>query len=656
MLESNIEKLLREVEIATQESKMPSNAYQYNPNLKRKINNVLKDLEMNHNHSWAVEMFNRNKASMSKVAMIYRSNKITYEQMYSKAYQYACSLKKMGFRKGSEIPICVSNIPEFVSLFVACSFIGAVANIVGNWFDKDYLGKILEDSNSKFIFVSDDQYEEIASVIHDVDIPNIVMFSLTDSFKKDQSGKSYNPYEEVDSKFHTIENNVKFYKNTSLDTIISEEEFINLGINYKGKVVENCTLDDKCAITYTSGTTNPGCPKGVLHANRSYITLSRFKESDVSGMPTMRNLIILAHIPTYTHMQLSCAISDTLYCNCTLAMEPYYDKEFFPYSLLINKPNFCPGSVGFYMHLCKLLNYSEEFKNVNMPYLMIPTITGEACSPGEEKFFNETARKHKFGIEKLPFPLAPVTFSIGGGTSESSGIFVTLYKSLQEKRLTNILQKNTLGLTPHKFAEIEVLNQKGEYCEIGEPGLLVANSPCNMIGYTNEELNKKMYIIDAFGKTWLNLGTYAVKSDKMGRIKMKGRINSNIILSDGTNIPYYRIEDVVSLDTKNMMSCSLVKVDDKYICHIEMQPKVKKGKEAILLSCIKRLEKQFPEELLNNLYFRVRTFNESFSVAPSGKRDTEILQQEGITSMCISCNQLLLKTRNNTDIKKLIKK
>ena len=63
-----------------------------------------------------------------------------------------------------------------------------------------------------------------------------------------------------------------------------------------------------------------------------------------------------------------------------------------------------------------------------MPFLMIPTVTGEACSRGEEKFFNYTARKHKFGVSKLPYPLAPVTFSIGGGTTESSGIFVTLYK------------------------------------------------------------------------------------------------------------------------------------------------------------------------------------------------------------------------------------
>ena len=72
---------------------------------------------------------------------------------------------------------------------------------------------------------------------------------------------------------------------------------------------------------------------------------------------------------------------------------------------------------------------------------MIPTVTGEGLSVGEEKFFNQTSRKHKFGTGKLPFPLAPVTFSIGGGTTESSGIFVTLYKSLQEKKINHLKMK-----------------------------------------------------------------------------------------------------------------------------------------------------------------------------------------------------------------------
>ena len=146
---------------------------------------------------------------------------------------------------------------------------------------------------------------------------------------------------------------------------VDKNEFIKLGKNYDHRCVENVDLDDPFTITYTSGTVKPGYPKGVIQSNRSYITLSRFKESDVSGMPTMKNLTVLAHIPTNTHMELSCAISDTLYCNCELALEPFYSEKFFPYSILINKPNFVPASVGFWENLCKKLSFDPSFTNNN---------------------------------------------------------------------------------------------------------------------------------------------------------------------------------------------------------------------------------------------------------------------------------------------------
>ena len=121
--------------------------------------------------------------------------------------------------------------------------------------------------------------------------------------------------------------------------ILNSDEFINLGRDNNLAVVYDSGLDDEATITYTSGTTTPGHPKAVVNVNRSYVTLARFKNSDVSGMPSMKNLRALAHIPTYTHMEISCGIFDTLYQGCTLCLEPFYDEEFFPYALVINKPN-----------------------------------------------------------------------------------------------------------------------------------------------------------------------------------------------------------------------------------------------------------------------------------------------------------------------------
>lgn len=644
MIENNINMLNDQIKKMLLNKNCHCKHYVYTKVLKLKIKKALDDLEKSHDNSWAVEMYLRNKDNLSKIAMNYRGHKITYGEMFSKAFDYANSLCEMGYKKEDTIPICMANIPEFVYIFLATSFIGAKADVVGEWFNEDYLASILNKTQSKYIFLSDDKYRDIQNSINKSNIENSVVFSLTDSLLSDKDGNKIDPYDEMDSIFYKLENKVNSFKETSPKKIINEKEFINLGKGIDKQVVADCTLDDICTITYTSGTTNPGCPKGCIHANRSYLTLSRFKESDVSGMPSMKNLTVLAHIPTYTYMELNCAISDTLYEKCTLGMEPFYSREFFPYSLLINKPNFVPAGIGAWVYLCKLLNYDEKWEKIDMPYLMIPTVTGEGCSMGEEKFLNLTSRKHKFGSEKLPFPLAPVTFSIGGGTTESGGIFVTLYKALQEKRLSNLIHKNTLGLTPHKFADVEVLDDNGNYCEIGEPGLLVANSPCNMIGYTSDELNKKIRVQDAFGKEWFSLGTYSYKSDAMGRIKMKGRLNSTIYTSDGKVVPQYIIEDEISKDTKNIMSVTIVKVlencEDKYVCHIEMQPEAQKDILSTLISCAYRLSNLIPEEILNSLYFKVRTFDKSFPVAPSGKRNLDELVKEGITGECISYKEI----------------
>lgn len=606
-----------------------SNHYEYSSNLPESAKRALDDLEKNHDTSWFMEIYKRNINNLDSVALLYRGNKISYKKMFNKAYDYAKSLKQMGFNENSCIPICMPNIPEFVYLFLGANMISATINVIGEWFDHNYMLNILNSTKSDTIFVCDNEYNYIKDVVEKSNIQNVVMFSLTDSLKNG------NIYEDIDNRFHKLTNSVTNYNN-----VIDNKKFIEIGKFYNGNVIYDGILDDVCAITYTSGTTNPGCPKGVVHSNRSYITLSRYKESDVSGMPSMRNLTVLGHIPTYTHMELSCAISDTLYEGCTLALEPFYDKDFFPYSLLINEPNFVPASVGFWGNLCKKLNFDPEFKYMDLPFLMIPTVTGEGCSKGEEKFFNYTSKKHKFGCNKLPFPLAPVTFSIGGGTSESSGIFVTLYKNLQEKKY--VLQKKTLGLTPHKFVEIDVLDKNGKPCKLNEPGLLVANSPCNMLKYTNEELNKNIYVTDSNGKKWLSLNTYSVKSDKR-RIKMKGRMGAYIESSFG-NIPYYLIEDIVDVDSDILSSC-LVKVGDSYVCHIEKQPLVDDSKlDTIIEKCINRLTNGLPKEITERLYIRVRSNLESFPVAPSGKRDYQALINEGINEKCIKvqiCKRLV---------------
>ena len=638
----------KEIERLQFERKSNTNVFKYSEKLPNKSKKVLDSIEKNNNNSWALFMFERNLSSksMNKNAIQYRGNQITYKEMYLKVFEYCKSLKALGVKKGDQIPVCISNVPEYIYLLLACNFVGATIHLVGSWFNKDYLKKIINDTNSKIMFISEDNYSKISDCINESNIETQVLISLEDSLKRDVYGKPYNPYQKIEGELHDFSSKYLEIKETSSKKIISQEEFLKNGINYNGNVFENVGLDDIATITYTSGTTEKGCPKGVMHTNRVYITVSRFKLSDVSGMPEMKDLTTLFEIPVYSHTNIS-NVADTLFCNCTYISEPFNETSFFPTSLLINKPNYCQSPIGRWLYLGKELD-KEGNKNVKFPFLMMADIVGEGCSAGEEKFLNRIAREHKFGTKKLPFPLAPVTFTLGGGTCEGGGLFFTLFHELQEKRLLFYGKEYSLGLLPVKMAEYEILNKDGDYCDINEPGLLVVNSPANMAGYTNENLNDSAYIYDKYGKKWINMGTLSYKSDpKFKSIKMKSRANDYVILQDGTLFPTFKIEESISKDTKNIMSCVVVKMDDNtYVCHIEKQPNSKKDIKNILTACALRLKKDLPKEIYERIWFRIRSFEEGFPIAESGKRDYSYLKNE-VNNNLLYVEDLFVKELNH---------
>ena len=614
---------------------------------------VIADMDAFHNHSFAVEVYLRNKDNLDKTALLYRGNKITYGDMFDKVYAYAKSLKTMGYGAGSEVPVCATNIPEFVYLLLATNLIGAKLNSMGEWFDKDYTKFILEHSKSNTVFISDDVYDMVKDKIDESSISNVVVLSLADSLK------GGNPYEEIDDKFHPglFDSKVSKIREESSKTVMSSKDFEDIGINYDDNVVNDSELDDPAVITYTSGTTNPGVPKGVLHSNRSYATIARFKDRDITNLTNMDGIKSLCHIPVYTHMEL-CSMMDGLFHGCTLCLEPVYDKDFFKYSVIMHRANYQPGSQGFNYDLCYALEHDEEFRrlcdglagdgyrNGQLGDLIAPTITGEGMDKGSEKYFNKVARKHKFGVKKLHFP---VCYSIGGGTGEASGVFTTLFKEYLSKMPPYVFYKDSLGINPLPFAEVVTINKDGNYCKANEPGIIGVNSPCNMVGYYYQDKLPKLKDENPFmemhdGKRYLIMNNVGIITPT-GSLKIKDRLGNEMVLSDGTKIPLYQVSDCILSDTKNIMSGSIVKINDEiigeaYVMHIVLQPGVK-NKDKVLNGIARRLNSAFSKEVLDRLYIRIRSNEEAFPITPSGKRDNIQLSMEGYSEKCVSVTNLL---------------
>lgn len=126
-------------------------------------------------------------------------------------------------------------------------------------------------------------------------------------------------------------------------------EFLNLGKEYKGNYIEKVNLDDEFTITYSSGSTNSSRPKAIVHDVKSYIVMGIYHDPKISKVPSMKNLRMLAHIPTHSNTNIMSCITDPLMQGSEIAVEPIYAPDHFVYSLLINKPSFVTATRSFFV-------------------------------------------------------------------------------------------------------------------------------------------------------------------------------------------------------------------------------------------------------------------------------------------------------------------
>lgn len=596
----------------------------YRSNIERKeqknkefIDSVLKDLQENHNHSWYDEIYLRNKDTLDDIALFYRGTEVSYREMFEKMNDYAKSLRSMGIGEDSEIPVCISNTPEFVYLLGAASIIGAKVNVFAHDFDPDYLAEIINGCNCDTIFVEDNNYESIKNVIGKTKIKNVVMSSLTHSLS--DKSEQYKKYNERFSQF--TDTTAKYLNGSS---IISIDDFVEKGKDYSGIVKsDNVGLDNEFTVTYSSGTTS-NRPKQIVHTTRSFITIGRGHDPEIQKTTSMKNFTVQAVIPTFSNTDIISSISDSLMQGSKVALEPIYDKDFFIDSLEINRPNYVVATKSFWVETFKKIFFKDEYKDRKMPYLVIPFAVGEGMDLGEEKFINKGLRKVSAGRDKIPSLVSPITMSVAGGDCEHGGIFWLLFRALRSKLPGNLFKKEAPGMQAFQMVEYAVLDENGNHLPPYQYGRLVANSPCTMKEYKNNpEATEAFFIKDVNGKTWADCSVYSY-IDNIGGIHMKGRIPK-----DKGVIPEFLVSDTVGLDTKNIMSCETINVDGIYNVHVEFQPFSKKDKATVLLSAISRLEKALGKELSDKVVFTIHGL-EGFILTHSGKRDTTVLKNKGL--------------------------
>lgn len=582
---------------------------------KRKVNRALEDLQQNHNHSWYKEIMLRNKDNMDNTAIFYRGNEISYREMQEISIKFARSLKAMGISKGNEIIACMANIPEVVYLMLGANKIGAIVNFVCEEFDPECLRKNCYAGEKKVIFISDNCYEQLSRYIDINKFEYRIIISLTDSLP---DGKD--PYKKYDTDYYDFQNNAQKIKKENPDICLLKD-FLSIGNEYNGILSDDgIGLNTEFTITYTSGSTKVGWPKAIIHTNRSYISIGRFHDPDLSLMPAMRNMRGLAHIPTHSNTDLVSSISDTLMQKCTVACEPIYNENFFGRSLIINKPGFVPATRSFWIRTMKNFETDEALKQEKLFFIVNAVVVGESMSKNEEKYINTCFKKLEAGRDMLPRILRPATISFGGGDCEHGGLFFTLLKGTRERMF-----RRDYGLVPFQLAELAILNEDGTECTYGKVGILAANSPCTMKEYRDDmESTQKFFVRDVYGRIWANCFVWAYM-DKHGRIHMIGRVGSELKLKNGYMLPMYKISNIV-LSNNNILSCETVTNGERIVSYIEKYPGKEIDEDALIGKIKEVVIQEYGKEMMDIYSIQLLSNEQSFVLTKSGKRNVAHLE------------------------------
>lgn len=572
------------------------------------------ELNAKRDHSWIKEIFERHQNEMQRPILDYFGTEITYSKLKEEAEKMAYALKKDGVKKGDEFVVFIDRIPEFVYIMAAASIIGARVNFCSEHFDKLYLKEILNNANSNIVFVQDYKLKELYDVLNDFDTKKVITVSHLRTLEKKEAYKS------ILDKFYNFSFNVDSKYMDYSDYVDNKNQ------NYEN-LYEDMTLDDPFTVTYSSGTTKKGYAKGIVHSIRHYITMGRYHDPEVSGLPSLKNYTTYSNIPCYSNSFILSTLSDNLILGGKIVLDPIDDPEYFVLGIKLHKSHVNIATTSTW--LVNALNYYNKKIEVNrLPYLLFPFAAGEQLSAGEEKFLNKFLSDLKCGIAVTHTPFSIAKFSTAGADCEHGSIFIRLFRAICNELPYRIGRKEPAGMAAYDFVDIKVLRRDGTYCKPLEHGRLVVNSPCNMIEYNhNDEETKDFYIKDAYGKVWGDMKAYGFIDEK-GYVSMKGRYTDNNL------IPCYRIADEIMKDTKKIMSCEVVSVPVGdtfvYVAHIMPQYGTSFNIDIVLNSALSRCKNEFGEDIQNILYFRIHTLNEGFKITGSAKRNVMALSEEGL--------------------------
>lgn len=457
-------------------------------------------------------------------ALNYFDNRITYRELFRKINLIAKALKYIGISKNDVVSICVPNTPEAIEIFYATSKIGAVAEMIHPLSSEVEVKKYLEESDSKVLFLYDENYKKYENLINELSI-KVVLLGVSESMPK----KMKLAYKALNC----------LKKNSQLEyscKLLSWQTFINSGYLYHKKIEEKTSSKNLAVILHSGGTS--GTPKGIMISNYSFNAMARQGAINVINVEPKDK--ILTVLPIFHGFGLGVCVHCPLCLKVEVILMPIFELKTYKKLIKKWKPNVLAGVPTMWE---AMLN-SSKFKRIDLSCLKYVISGGDTLSLKTEKRMNEF----------LALNHASIKITKGYGLSESLAAVVYTFDEVNSLGALGIpMIGNEISICiPNTTIDIGK-EMEGEICIFG---------PTLMMGYLNNKKETKNVLkLHDDGKIWLHTGDMG-KIDKDGILYFTGRLK-RMIVSSGFNIYPSRIEEII-LSHDSVLECAVIGIPHPY--------------------------------------------------------------------------------------------
>ncbi len=426
-----------------------------------------------------------------------RDLRFTWAKFNERVDNLAKGLISIGVKKGSNVGIWATNVPDWLTFLYATAKIGAVLVTVNTNYKQAELEYLCKDSDMHTLCITDGTWE-----CNYVDMT----YQMLPELRECQRGH-------LNSERFPYLKNVVYIGMEKYRGMFNTAELLLLGQNIDDEELlamkRNVNCHDVCNMQYTSGTT--GFPKGVMltHfniANDGYFT------GENMGFTQDDKLCVC--VPLFHCFGVVLATMNCLTHGCTEVMVEKFD----PLVVLasIHKER-CTAVYGVPTMFIAELNH-PMFSMFDLTCLRTGIMAGSLCP----------VELMKQVSEKMYMTIT----SVYGLTESSPGMTQTCLNDTFEQRCT------TVG-RDFPFVEVKVLDpETGEECPVGVQGEMCCRGFNVMKGYyKNPQATAE--VIDENG--FLHSGDLGVK-DEQGFYKITGRIK-DMIIRGGENVYPREIEE-----------------------------------------------------------------------------------------------------------------